>query len=93
LIIYHKKSKTPSVHFHEAMEEAVCFGWVDSKATKRDEESFYLFFTPRNPKSKCGKANRARTEKMIKEGLMTPDGQALIDLAKRMGTWEALAEA
>ena len=93
LIIYHKKSKTPSVRFHEAMEEAGCFGWVDSKAHKRDDESFYLFFTPRNPKSKWGKANRARAEKMIKEGLMTPDGQALIDLAKRTGTWEALAEA
>jgi uncharacterized protein YdeI (YjbR/CyaY-like superfamily) len=93
LIIYHKKSKTPSVHFREAIEEAVCFGWVDSKANKRDDESFYLIFSQRNPKSNWGKVSKERAEKMIKEGLMTPHGQALIDIAKEIGTWEALADA
>jgi len=93
LIVYHKKSKTPSVHFHDAIEHALCFGWVDSKAIKRDHESFYLSFSPRNPKSTWGKINRERAEKMIKMGLMTPSGQTLIDLAKKMGTWEAFADA
>ena len=93
LIIYKKKSKTPSIGFLEAIEEAICFGWVDSKAVKRDNDSFYLFFTPRNPKSTWGKANRERAEKMIKMGLMTQRGQEVIDLAKKMGTWEALIEA
>jgi uncharacterized protein YdeI (YjbR/CyaY-like superfamily) len=93
LIVYHKNSGTPSVHFREAIEEAVCFGWVDSKANKRDDESFYLLFSQRNPKSSWGKVSKERAEKMISEGLMTQHGQALIDLAKKTGTWEALADA
>ena len=93
LIVYHKKSKTPSVHFREAIEEAVCFGWVDSRADKRDDESFYLLFSRRNPKSSWGKVSKERAEKMIKAGLMTIHGQAIIDLAKKTGTWDALADA
>jgi len=93
LIIYHKKSERPSVHYRDAIENALCFGWVDSKAVKRDHESFYLSFSPRNPKSAWSKINRERAEKMIKQGLMTTSGQALIDLAKKTGTWEALADA
>lgn len=93
LIVYQKKSKTPSVRFHDAIEDALCFGWVDSKAITRDDESCYLFFSQRNPKSTWGRINRERAEKMIEQGLMTPSGQALIDLAKKTGTWEALADA
>ena len=88
LIVYHKKSKTPSVHWQDAIENALCFGWVDSKANKRDIESCYLKFTPRNPKSKWGKRNKERAFKMIESGLMTQHGQALIDIAKRLGKWE-----
>ncbi|MGI8589253.1 MAG: YdeI/OmpD-associated family protein [Chloroflexia bacterium] len=93
LIVYQKKSKTPSVHFHDAIVDALCFGWVDSKAIPRDEESFYLFFSPRNPKSTWGKINRERAEEMIMQGLMMPAGQAAIDLAETAGTWDALADA
>lgn len=93
LIIYKKKSKTPSVAFIDAIEEAICFGWIDSKAVKRDDESYYLFFTQRNPKSTWSKSNRERAEKMIKMGLMTQRGQDLIDLAKKIGTWDALTDA
>lgn len=53
LILYHKKSSTKSVSYDEAVEEALCFGWLDSKANKRDGESYYQTFTPRSPKSKC----------------------------------------
>ena len=87
LIIYHKNSKTPSIHWHDAIENALCFGWVDSKAVKRDKESCYLKFTPRNPKSKWGKKNKERALKMIKKGLMTQNGQILIDIAKKTGKW------
>jgi len=92
-IIYHKDSATPSVSFHDAIVDALCFGWVDSKALPRDKESFYLCFSPRNPKSTWGRVNRERAERMIAEGLMRPAGQAAIDLAKRTGTWDSLAEA
>ncbi len=88
LIVYHKSSKTPSVHWHDAIENALCYGWVDSKAVKRDTESCYLKFTPRNPKSKWGKKNKERALKMIENNLMTPQGQALIDIAKSTGMWD-----
>ncbi len=88
LIVFHKKSKIPSVHWHDAIENALCFGWVDSKANKRDSESCYLKFTPRNPKSKWGKRNKERAVKMIESGLMTQHGQALIDIAKSTGKWQ-----
>jgi uncharacterized protein YdeI (YjbR/CyaY-like superfamily) len=88
LIIYHKKSKTPCILWHDAIENALCFGWVDSMARKRDMESCYLKFTPRNPKSKWGKRNRERAEKMIQQGLMTKFGQNLINIAKSNNKWE-----
>jgi uncharacterized protein YdeI (YjbR/CyaY-like superfamily) len=88
LIVYHKKSETPSVHWHDAIENALCFGWVDSKAIKRDNESCYLKFTPRNPKSIWGKKNKERAIRMTECGLMTQYGQALIDIAKGTGKWD-----
>ncbi len=93
LILYRKKSKTPSVRYQDAIIDALCFGWVDSKAIPRDNESFYLYCSPRNPKSTWGKINRERAEEMIKQGLLMPGGQAAIDLAKKSGTWDILADA
>lgn len=90
LILYHKKSKTESVNLIEATEEALCFGWIDSLCKKRDAESYYLTFTPRNPKkSKWSLPNKERAERMIAEGLMTEYGQLTIDLAKQNGKWES----
>lgn len=89
LILYHKKSKVESVNLIDATEEALCFGWIDSLCKKRDEESYYLTFSPRNPKkSKWSKPNRERAERMIAQGLMTEHGQQLIDIAKKTGKWE-----
>jgi uncharacterized protein YdeI (YjbR/CyaY-like superfamily) len=93
LVIRRKHSSTPGVLVHEAMEQALCFGWIDSKALKRDAESTYLCFTPRNPKSTWSKVNRERVARLTDAGLMTPPGQAMVDLARRTGTWDALAEA
>jgi uncharacterized protein YdeI (YjbR/CyaY-like superfamily) len=90
LIIYHKKSTTKSLTYDEAVEEALCFGWIDSKPNKRDTESYYLFFAQRKPKSNWSKANRERAEKMIELNQMTKKGFEMIDLAKQTGTWLAL---
>lgn len=90
LIQYHKKSKVLSVNYNDAMEEALCFGWIDSKAKKRDGESFYLTMTPRNPRGKWSRPNRERAQRMIEQGLMTTPGQQAIDLAQAKGRWEAL---
>lgn len=89
LILFHKKSKVESVNLIDATEEALCFGWIDSLCKKRDAESYYLTFTPRNAKkSKWSKPNRERAERMIQQGLMTKQGQELIDIAKAIGKWE-----
>jgi uncharacterized protein YdeI (YjbR/CyaY-like superfamily) len=92
LIIYHKNATTPSLSYDEAVEEALCFGWIDSKPNKRDQESYFLFFAQRKPKSNWSKANRERAERMIKSNQMTKKGQEMIDLAKKTGTWLALTE-
>jgi uncharacterized protein YdeI (YjbR/CyaY-like superfamily) len=89
LVIYHKNSGTPGVRYHEAIEHALCYGWIDSQARKRDADSFHLRFTPRGPHSTWSRTNLQRAAKMIALGLMTEDGQALIDLAKANGTWRA----
>jgi uncharacterized protein YdeI (YjbR/CyaY-like superfamily) len=92
LVIYHKDSGTPSVRYQEAIEHALCYGWIDSQARKLDDDSFRLRFTPRNPHSTWSRVNRQRAARMIELGLMTEHGQALIDLAKANGTWQALPD-
>jgi uncharacterized protein YdeI (YjbR/CyaY-like superfamily) len=91
LIIFHKRSPTKSIYYAEAVEEALCFGWIDSKPNKRDNESFYLSFAKRSPKSKWSKINRERVAELSKQGLIMPAGQEMIDIAKASGTWEALS--
>ncbi|MEJ6980412.1 hypothetical protein WG906_08115 [Pedobacter sp. P351] len=91
LILYHKKSKIECISINDATEEALCFGWIDSLAKKRDAESYYLTFTPRKPRSNWSKPNRERAERMIEQGLMTMQGQQLIDIAKETGRWEPIA--
>ena len=92
LIFFHKQSNTPCIYYDEAVEEALCFGWIDSVKYKRDEESSYQYFAPRKPKSNWSKSNRDRVAKLTKLGLMSESGQKLVDLAKKTGTWEALIE-
>jgi uncharacterized protein YdeI (YjbR/CyaY-like superfamily) len=92
LIIYRKESKTKSVYYPEAVDEALCFGWVDSKPNKRDNESFYQFFAKRNPKSNWSKINKEKVERLIKANKMTPTGMEMISMAKTRGTWNALDE-
>ena len=92
LVIFHKDSSRRSISYEEAVEEALCFGWIDSKPNKRDKESYYQFFAQRKPKSNWSKPNRERVERLINKGLMQPAGQKMIDLAKKTGTWTALIE-
>lgn len=89
LILAHKMSRMPSVTYEEAVEEALCFGWIDSKANKKDDESSLLFFTQRSPKSTWSASNRERAERMIRQGLMTDAGLEMIALAKKNGTWNS----
>jgi len=92
LIMYLKDSNVPSVNYAEAVEEALCFGWIDSVRKKRDAESSVQFFSRRKPKSYWSKLNRERVEKLSKQGLITPAGQTVIDVAKTNGAWTALGD-
>lgn len=90
LVIYKKSSNTPSVYYDEAVDEALCYGWIDSKPNKRDDESYYQFFAKRNPKSNWSKVNKDKIDRLMKEGLMAAPGLAMVQLAKETGTWTAL---
>lgn len=93
LVIPHKGSRATDLDYNAAVEESLCFGWVDSTANKYDENNSVQYFAPRKPGSNWSITNHARVERLTKEGLMTPAGQAVIDLAKRNGTWEKLVAA
>ncbi|MBO9595530.1 MAG: hypothetical protein J7599_21695 [Niabella sp.] len=89
LILFHKGCKTPSVDRIAATEEALCFGWIDSLCKKRDAESYYLTFSPRNPrKSNWSLPNIERANRMIADGKMTAQGLRLIEIAKAKGAWQ-----
>lgn len=90
LIIYKKDSGTPSITYSEAVDEALCFGWIDSKPNKRDNKSFYQYFSKRNPKSNWSRVNKEKIKRLQKAGKIAPAGLAMIQLAKETGTWNAL---
>lgn len=90
LVIYKKESAVPSVYYPEAVDEALCFGWIDSKPNKRDEKSYYQFFSKRNPKSNWSRVNKEKIERLMQAGKMAPAGLEMVRKAKETGTWTAL---
>jgi len=90
LIIHKKNSAVKTVTIPEAVEEGLCFGWIDSKANKIDDEKYKLLFCPRKSKSVWSKINKARIERLIAEGLMAAPGLAKIEAAKKNGSWSSL---
>lgn len=93
LIYYKKKSNVPTVIYSEAVDEALCFGWIDSKAKPIDEHSFMQFFSKRKEKSVWSKINKEKIERLTEEGLMTKAGFEIIEIAKLNGSWTILDEA
>lgn len=87
LIYYKKHTGKPRIPYDDAVEEALCFGWIDSIIKKIDDEKFAQKFTPRKGKSKWSELNKRRARKMIKEGKMTEAGLAKIQDAKNSGEW------
>jgi uncharacterized protein YdeI (YjbR/CyaY-like superfamily) len=90
LVTYKKASGKPHLPYEELVEEALCFGWIDSKGNKVDEERTKLLMTPRKRGSGWSRPNKARIERLIANGLMTPAGLAKIEAAKADGSWTAL---
>jgi len=90
LISYKKATGKPRVDYEESVEEALCFGWVDSKGNKLDDERTMLWFAPRKKGSGWSRPNKERVERLIKAGLMAPAGLAKVEAAKKDGSWNAL---
>ena len=91
LLLHKKHVEEPSVSYDEAVEEALCWGWIDGLTKRWDERSYAVRFTPRKPGSVWSESNVARVARMIEQGRMTPAGMALVDEAKRRGTWDNAA--
>lgn len=92
LIYYKPESGKTRVSYDDAVDEAICFGWIDSKPNKLDANRSIQFFAPRNPKSNWSKVNKERVARLLKEKRMTESGLAVIEEAKRNGAWSALDE-
>ncbi len=92
LIYYKKKSGVPTLSWSEAVDEALCFGWIDSKAKPVDEEKFMQFFCQRKPNSVWSKINKEKVQRLMDAGLIAPAGYESIEAAKQNGSWTILDE-
>jgi uncharacterized protein YdeI (YjbR/CyaY-like superfamily) len=93
LIYYKKKSNIPTITYNEAVDEALCFGWIDSKSKPLDEHKFMQFFSRRKEKSVWSRINKEKIERLTSEGLMTKAGFDIIEIAKQNGSWTILDDA
>ena len=91
LLFYKKHTGKPNISYDDAVEEALCYGWIDSIIKRIDDEKFARKFTPRKTKSRWSKLNKKRAKKMIKAGKMTEVGMKVIKEAKKSGEWSKQA--
>ncbi len=92
LVLRHHASGTPGLRYGEAIEQALCFGWIDGPHRRCGADSSQLRFTPRAARSRWSQLNRQRAAKMTGLGLMTGHGQTAIEQAKAAGTWQLLPD-
>jgi uncharacterized protein YdeI (YjbR/CyaY-like superfamily) len=92
VVFYNKKSAIPTLTWSESVDEALCFGWIDSKKVAIDSEKSHQFFSKRKPKGTWSKVNKIKIEKLIAEGKMTEQGLKCIEIAKQNGSWTILDE-
>jgi uncharacterized protein YdeI (YjbR/CyaY-like superfamily) len=89
LVVRKKAATVPGVGYEDSVEEALCFGWIDSKAVSLDGTRFKQTFTPRKPRSVWSPSNKERVARLIDLGLMMPAGLAAIEVAKANGSWSS----
>ncbi|GAB3782959.1 YdeI/OmpD-associated family protein [Spirosoma horti] len=90
-LLYHKKKSTVDrLAYSDAVDEALCFGWIDSLAKPVDDYTYRQFFSRRKPKSVWSKVNKKKVQRLIDSGLMTQAGMRAIDIAKQNGSWTIL---
>ena len=90
LVLAKKDTTSPtSLTYDQALEEALCFGWIDGQVRRRDEATYVQRFTPRRARSRWSKRNTAIAERLIGEGRMQAAGMAEVERARADGRWEA----
>ena len=87
LVTRKKNSTGKGVTYEEAVEEAVAFGWIDSRVNKLDERSFLQLYTPRKPGGTWSRTNKERVARLTAQGKMAPAGLERVEVAKRDGSW------
>ena len=92
LVYYKKGTGVTSIDYESSVEEALCYGWVDSIIRKLDETKYARKFTPRKDDSKWSPSNIKRVKKLLREGLMTEHGLQKVEAAKRSGKWDDPAQ-
>ncbi len=92
LIFHTKKSNVPSLSWSDAVDEALCFGWIDSTRKKINDISFMQFFSKRKPKSNWSKINKEKVQQLIDSKRMTKQGYESVEIAKQNGYWTILDE-
>jgi uncharacterized protein YdeI (YjbR/CyaY-like superfamily) len=92
LVSWKKATGRPAIPYAEAVEEGLCVGWVDSKPGRLDDERTLLWFAPRKAGSGWSRPNKERVERLTAEGLMLPAGTAVVEAARRDGSWSKLDE-
>lgn len=92
LLCYRKNAGIPTISWSEAVDQALCFGWIDSTRKTIDDRSFIQFFTRRKPQSTWSKVNKEKVEILIRQNLMTKAGFESIEKAKQNGSWTILDE-
>jgi uncharacterized protein YdeI (YjbR/CyaY-like superfamily) len=90
LIFYKVKVKKESIKYVDAVEEALCFCWIDSTVKRIDDEKHMQRYTPRKARSNWAASNKARVKRLIENGLMTESGLNSIKIAKQNGSWNKL---
>ncbi|MDB4883803.1 MAG: hypothetical protein JWL95_2569 [Gemmatimonadetes bacterium] len=90
LVYDRKSSRVDRLAYVDAVEEALCFGWIDSLAKSLDDARYMQLFTPRRPRSTWSRVNKERVARLLNEGQMTPAGLAVIEIAKTNGSWSSL---
>ncbi len=91
-VTFKRSTGKPAISYDDMVEEALCFGWIDSKGGTLDEERSMVWTSPRRAKSGWSGLNKRRVEALEAAGLMTEAGRRMVDLAKTTGTWDLLTD-
>ena len=92
LVFYKKKSPNYNLSWSESVDEALCFGWIDSTKRTMDSEKYKQYFSKRKEKSNWSKINKDKVKALIDQGLMEEEGSRSVEMAKENGSWTILDE-